>query len=450
MLYKKFSFKLLVRIGFIILNLLALSIIFGDDRLFFNQIILFIILIIQIYELVRFINYTNRELAKFLLSIKHNDFSVNFKGSKIGRSFEDLHDAMDGIIQTIENSKIEKEAQFHYLRLVVSNINIGIISIEDDENIVLMNRPAERTLGIEGINNWNILKEKSPRFTADIESIGDQGRKLIELQTNDDPFTLSVDVNSMKMLNKSYKLITFQDIRGEIEQKEIEAWHKLIRILTHEIMNSVTPISSLTETMESMLGSDGKTKKAAELDDETIEDLRFSLKTIHRRSDGMLSFIDDYRKLTKVAKPRLESVAISHLFESIQGLLKGEMDKAGIQFNVDIKEVDSIFLDAALVEQVLINLIKNSTHAVEGVDQPSIELNAYNEGKRTIIEVKDNGQGIGEKELREIFVPFFSTKKNGSGIGLSLSKQIMHLHGGQIKVKSEVGKGTSFYLVFKG
>lgn len=375
---------------------------------------------------------------------------MNFKGSKIGRSFEDLHDAMDGIIQTIENSKIEKEAQFHYLRLVVSNINIGIISIEDDENIVLMNRPAERTLGIEGINNWNILKEKSPRFTADIESIGDQGRKLIELQTNDDPFTLSVDVNSMKMLNKSYKLITFQDIRGEIEQKEIEAWHKLIRILTHEIMNSVTPISSLTETMESMLGSDGKTKKAAELDDETIEDLRFSLKTIHRRSDGMLSFIDDYRKLTKVAKPRLESVAISHLFESIQGLLKGEMDKAGIQFNVDIKEVDSIFLDAALVEQVLINLIKNSTHAVEGVDQPSIELNAYNEGKRTIIEVKDNGQGIGEKELREIFVPFFSTKKNGSGIGLSLSKQIMHLHGGQIKVKSEVGKGTSFYLVFKG
>ncbi|MEQ9169216.1 MAG: HAMP domain-containing sensor histidine kinase, partial [Fulvivirga sp.] len=165
---------------------------------------------------------------------------------------------------------------------------------------------------------------------------------------------------------------------------------------------------------------------------------------------GMLSFIDDYRKLTKVAKPRLESVAISHFFESIQSLLKGEMDKAGIQFNVDIKEVDSILLDAALVEQVLINLIKNSTHAVEGVEQPSIELNAYNEGKRTIIEVKDNGQGIGEKELREIFVPFFSTKKNGSGIGLSLSKQIMHLHGGQIKVKSEVGKGTSFNLVFKG
>lgn len=356
---------------------------------------------------------------------------------------------MDGIIQTIENSKIEKEAQFHYLRLVVSNINIGIISIEDDENIVLMNRPAEKTLGVEGINNWNILKEKSPRFTADIESIGDQGRKLIELQTNDDPFTLSVDVNSMKMLNKSYKLITFQDIRGEIEQKEIEAWHKLIRILTHEIMNSVTPISSLTETMESMLGAEGKTKKAAELDDETIEDLRFSLKTIHRRSDGMLSFIDDYRKLTKVAKPRLESVAIDHFFDSIQSLLKGEMDKAGILFNVDIKEVDSILLDAALVEQVLINLIKNSTHAVEGVEQPSIELNAYNEGKRTIIEVKDNGQGIGEKELREIFVPFFSTKKNGSGIGLSLSKQIMHLHGGQIKVKSEVGKGTSFYLVFK-
>ncbi len=388
-------------------------------------------------------------MAKFLLSIKHNDFSINFKGSKIGKSFEELHDAMDGIIQTIESSKIEKEAQFHYLRLVVSNINIGIISLENNENIVLMNKPAEKTLGVQGINNWNILKEKRPKFVSDIESIGDQGRKLMELQTNDDPFTLSVDVNSMKMLDKSYKLITFQDIRGEIEQKEIEAWHKLIRILTHEIMNSVTPISSLTETMESMLGVNGETKKASDLDDETIEDLRFSLKTIHRRSDGMLSFIDDYRKLTKVAKPKLDTVPIDHLFISIKGLLKGEMENAGIQFSVDIKEVESISLDASLIEQVLINLIKNSTHALESVDRPSIELKAYSDGNKSIIEVKDNGKGIGEKELREIFVPFFSTKKNGSGIGLSLSKQIMHLHGGQIKVRSEVGKGTSFYLVFK-
>ena len=275
------------------------------------------------------------------------------------------------------------------------------------------------------------------------------GRRLIEINLKGEIQTLSVDVITVKMLDKNYKLITFQDIHGEIEQKEIEAWHKLIKILTHEIMNSATPISSLTETMQSVIEKDGKAKKASELDDETIEDLLFSLKTIERRSNGMLTFIDDYRKLTKVAKPKIEKIDVSDFLNSISDLLQAQLTKEKIKLICEVKDVDELTIDASQIEQVIINLVKNATYALQDCKDPLIEIKAYSRDGKKVIEVTDNGAGIPEKEKKEIFVPFFSTKKEGSGIGLSLSKQIMHLHNGNITVTSEEGKGTSFYLVFR-
>lgn len=447
--YKKFTFKVAFRLFMILAVMAAFTLIFGDERLFFNQIILAIILIFQIVELFKFINRTNRELAKFLLAIKHRDFSINFSKTKVGQSFDELNDAFTEIIDTYKNVKIENEGQFHYLKMVVSNINIGIISLENNENIVLINKPAEQALNAEGVKNWKILKNKQPSFVQEIDAIGDTGRKLINIEVKGEVRTLSADVNSMIMLNKTYKLITFQDIKGEIEQTEIEAWHKLIRILTHEIMNSATPISSLTETMQMMLEKDGQQKPLEELDDETIEDLRFSLKTIQKRSDGMLSFIDDYRKLTKVARPKMEAVPLRGLFNSIQHLMSSELDKANIRFESQIDGPDTIQMDSHLIEQVLINLITNSIHALEGVSSPAINLHAYERHNKHVIEIRDNGCGISKKELNQIFVPFFSTKKQGSGIGLSLSKQIMHLHGGNIKVNSALGEGTVVSLFFR-
>lgn len=448
--YKKFTFKVAARLFMILAVMAAFALIFGDDRLFFNQIILFIVLILQVAELLRFINHTNRELAKFLLAIKHRDFSINFSKSKVGQSFDELNEAFTEIINTYKNVKMENEGQFHYLKMVVSHINIGIISLENNESIVLINKTAEQVLNAEGVKNWKILKNKQSSFVQEIDAVGDTGRKLINIEAHGETRTLSVDVNSMIMLGKTYKLITFQDIKGEIEQTEIEAWHKLIRILTHEIMNSATPISSLTETMLSILEKDGQQKPLEDLDNETIEDLRFSLKTIQKRSDGMLSFIDDYRKLTKVAKPKLEPVQVQELFNSIEHLMSSELNKENIRFESQIDGVATIQMDSHLIEQVLINLITNSIHALEGVTNPIISLRACKDHEKQVIEIKDNGCGIPKKELNQIFVPFFSTKKQGSGIGLSLSKQIMHLHGGNIKVSSELGEGTVISLFFRG
>ena len=216
-------------------------------------------------------------------------------------------------------------------------------------------------------------------------------------------------------------------------------------------MNSVTPIASLTETMQTVLEDrEGKQKQPHEIQEETIQDIRFSLKTIHKRSEGLLSFVDTYRKLTKVPQPSIEPVAVREMLDEILQLMQQHTDGVKpIEFTVNVVPPDLIVhADPKLIEQVIINLVTNSIQAINGRDG-KITLKGYEKDNRIIIEVEDNGKGIPEKELNEIFIPFFSTKKEGSGIGLSLSKQIMSLHGGTIKVNSVAGKGTSFFLSFK-
>jgi two-component system, NtrC family, nitrogen regulation sensor histidine kinase NtrY len=451
MIYKRFNVLITVRIGLLIANVVMLSSILGDARLFFNQVILGLVLIIQVYELLRFVNHTNRELTKFFLAIRHADFSITFRKHSLGKSFYDLQESMAGIVEAYKQVKIEKEAQFHFLRMLVNQMQTGIIAVEDNDHISLINPTAEHMLDAQGVNRWKLLELRNPLFTAEIAALGDGGRKLVEMRRANDTYFLSVDVRTLLMLDKPMKLITLQNINSEIEQKEIEAWHKLIRILTHEIMNSVTPISSLTETMQSLLtGKSGKEKLLHELKQDTISDINFSLNTIQKRSDGLLHFVENYRKLTKVPKPRLEKVYVKPLLESVNNLMSHALARNTITVTVSAEEDMDIMLDPALVEQVIINLVTNSIHAVEGVAAPSIALKGYrNNELQTIIEVTDNGKGIPAKELGEIFVPFFSTKKDGSGIGLSLSKQVMSLHGGTIKVRSVEGEGTSFYLQFK-
>jgi nitrogen fixation/metabolism regulation signal transduction histidine kinase len=447
MILKRFSVLLVIRVTLILANMVLLSAIFGDERLIFNHIILLVILAFQIAELIRFVNKTNRSIARFLFAIKHDDISINLSERKSGGSFAELQSAFEEIMYTYKDAKIEKEANFHYLKHIIEHIKVGIISIENEEDIVLFNLPAERILNVMGVKNWQILGEKQRHFVKEIEKLGNEGKGLIEFTSNQEVKTLSVDISSMKSLDKQYKVITFQDIKSEIELKEIEAWHKLIRILTHEIMNSITPITSLTETMQTMLSKDGIQKPLHTLDDETIGDLLFSLKTIEKRSNGLIDFVGDYRKLTRVPQPVFEAVEVTALLQGIESLMRPTLEKEQIEMYVEIDpNLESLPLDPKLIEQVLLNLITNSKHALRGIDRPKIELKSYQINDAVFISVSDNGTGIPKKEIQEIFTPFFSTKEEGSGIGLSLSKQIMHLHSGRISVSSTPNECTSFVL----
>ncbi len=238
MFYKKFTFLIVVRIILLLLNVIVLSIIFGDTRLFFNQIILFVILIIQIGELIRFVNHTNRELARLFLAIRHSDFSITFREPPLGQSFKALQHSMIEIIQAYKDVKIEKEAQYHFLQILVRQLQFGIISLENESTITIINPMAEQLAGIPGAKNWKLVRQLNPEFAERIDELGDNARSLMSFTVNGEKKTFAVDIRTPIILDKPYKLITFQDINSEIEQKEIEAWHKLIRILTHEIMNS--------------------------------------------------------------------------------------------------------------------------------------------------------------------------------------------------------------------
>jgi two-component system, NtrC family, nitrogen regulation sensor histidine kinase NtrY len=449
MIYKRFSFLIIIRIVLLMATVLLIATILGDKRLFFNQIILGLILIIQVAELIRFVNHTNREITKLFYAIKHSDFSITFKQPILGKSFKELQESMVDIIQSYKQVKIEKEAQFHFLQLLVNQLHIGIIAIENNESITLINPTAEYMVGIDGVKNWKLVQQVNPRFANDIEQLGENGRKLIEMRSRNESFFTSAAVNTLIILNKPLKLITLQNINSEIEQKEIEAWHKLIRILTHEIMNSVTPISSLTETMQSLLQRrDGSEKPLEELKQETISDIRFSLNTIQKRTDGLLHFVENYRKLTKVPKPTREKTELLNFVSNVVRLLDNEISRRGVQVDVNVEDGMDFDIDRALIEQVLINIITNALHAVEERDNPKITIRGFRIDKQVIISIADNGKGIAPKELNEIFIPFFTTKKDGSGIGLSLSKQIISLHGGFIKVKSELHVGTTVLLYF--
>lgn len=447
---KSFTLNTTIRVALLLITMIGFAFIFGRADLFFNHIILGALLIIQVYELIRYVKRTNRELAKFLLSIKNNDFTISFGSQKGGRQFRELYAAFKEIIEAYKQVKIEKEAQFEYLKLIVRHIKIGIISIKGDEEIALINQPALDMLQTGHYHYWRNLKLSHPRFVEEIEQLQENESKLIEIPVKGENKRLSVHVTSALLLRQPYKIITFQDIEKEINQSEIDAWHKLIRILTHEIMNSVTPISSLTETMLMLLeNTEGQLKSPSQVDEALLEDLAFSLRTIQKRSDGLLGFVEDYRKLARIPQPQKETFAMKEFFETIHRLMRAELQKQGIRLITTIIPSDlRLSADRKQVEQILINLLSNSIQALGHTAAPQISLIAYEDNAQIIVEVMDNGAGIEEDKLDQIFVPFFSTKEKGSGIGLSLSRNIMSLHGGTIKASSQRGEKTIFSLYF--
>jgi nitrogen fixation/metabolism regulation signal transduction histidine kinase len=444
----RFTLYLLLRLALIIFTMVIFMSIVNDRELLFNKVILAIIFVAQVGELVYAIGHTNRQLARLFHSIRYSDFTVLFDSKSLGSSFRDLEENLTGVVQSFRQAKIDKEVQFQFLQKLVEQLTVGVIALHNNE-VELINSTAQRLLGARGVTNWKLIRSHDSKVVAEIEQLGPAGRKLVELKEAGVARTLAVEVTTIIILGEPHRVITIQDINSEIEQKEMEAWQRLIRILTHEIMNSVTPVSSLTETMQSMLtGKDGKQKELTAINDETVSDILFSLQTVQKRSEGLLNFVDSYRKVTRVPKPVPIPTSIATMIESIATLMKPELNLHQITITTSTEDGLTALLDEKLIEQVLINLVTNSIHALENRDARRVDLKAYAADGHAVIEVTDNGKGIPDKELPEIFIPFFSTRESGSGIGLSLSKQIMSAHGGNIRVKSVEGMGTSFYLHF--
>ncbi len=452
MAYKNFKIYLIIRTLMLTASIFFLSYLVLNTDLYFTFALIGILIAYQVYSLITYLEQTNRILKNFLESIRYSDFSRTFEVKGMGETFDTLIDSFNLVIKDFNKIRAEKERHFSYLQSVLQHIEIGMIAFQRNGKVEWINNASKRLFDIKGLDNINNLKSFSPELVNILLKMNKDDKALVKVVHNNNIMQLSISGTIFTVEQRQVLLVSIKNIQYELEENEIESWQKLIRVLTHEIMNSITPISSLSTTINTVLKefSCDKYDKLSEDELETLKDVTMALETIHKRSDGLIHFVDTYRNLTKIPNPDFKIFPVSKLFSNIEQLFKKEIQEKGIIFSTNIKpENFTLSADEQLIEQVIINLVTNSIHALNGIETPQIILEAEikSNGRKTIT-VSDNGPGILKDVLDKIFIPFFTTKPKGSGIGLSLSKQILRLHGGTISAFSEPNKQTSFTLYF--
>jgi nitrogen fixation/metabolism regulation signal transduction histidine kinase len=453
MVFKKFRIWVFIRVTLITLNLLVLILLIQGPQHQITSFIAAALVIVQIISLIYFVERTNRKLTHFLESIRHSDFSTSFSDRALGGTFEGLNRAFNEVIAEFRKNRAEKEEHYNYLLTVVQHVNIGILAYKKDGKVDIFNNAIKRLLRVSNIQYIQDLASVRPELPEMLLGMKAGDRHLMKLVIEEDLLHLAMYATEFRMRGEEFLLVSLQNITAELDEKEIESWQNLIRVLTHEIMNSITPISSLASTVEDMLfdePADQEKVKLKHLDEDDIDSVYEALTIIHNRSNGLLTFVENYRSLTRIPRPNFRHFPVKELFDRAHVLLKPKMDKYGIVCTKKLyPEELMITADPDLLDQVFINLLMNAMDAVKDSENPTIEVVAsLNEGDRVTIDIADNGHGIKPDIMDKIFMPFFTSKKHGSGIGLSLSRQIMHLHKGSIGVKSKAGEGTVFRLNF--
>lgn len=444
-------FQIIVRITAIALTLYLLVQLVSEKAFALTIILVLTLVIVQVVVLIKHIDKTNQTILDFFEAIKNNDFTIPESQSEADVYSRYLHEQFQMVIKKLKKSRLAKDERQQYLTTIVQHVGIGLITFNEKGEVQIINIAAKRLLKIEQLKNINNLRSISEDLVKCFWDLRTGGRSLITLEIGGDERQLSVYAIELTLGNEHFKLISLQNIHSELEEKEMEAWQKLVRVLTHEIMNSVTPISSLANTVEGELVTYlDKSVDKPDISKEDLEDIHLAVQTIQRRSDGLIRFVNDFRSLTHTPEPKFEMVSVMELFDQISMLLKHDMETNNIRFIVNVKPQNlALTIDPELIQQVLINLIKNAVQALEERENKIIELYAYQDEKNnTLFIVKDNGPGIEEEAQSKIFIPFFTTKKSGSGIGLSLSRQIMRQHNASISVKSKIDEGTEFVLRF--
>ena len=446
MVYKRFRIVLAGRVlllgGFIFL----LYFLILQTSYYAATLIVAALIVYQFTSLVAYVEKTNRDLTRFLDAIKYSDFSQTFAHTGLGSSFTELKAAFNEVIEKFQKTRAAQEEHFRYLQTVVQHVGIGLIAFNSEGEVSLLNNAAKRLLNVSHLKNIKSLAGSSEKLVEALFRLTSGQKALIKLKQHDQLMQLAVYATEFKLQHQRYTLVSLQNIGAELEEQEMEAWQKLIRVLTHEIMNSITPISSLASTANELLKDVVANGEAGD----SLDDISNALQTIRNRSEGLSNFVDAYRNLTRIPRPNFQIFPIQGLFERITMLMRTQAAAGKVDLRSEIRPVSlELTADPELVEQVLINLAFNAIQAVaEQLDARVILSARMDERGRVLIQVEDNGPGILPEVLDKIFIPFFTTKKGGSGIGLSLSRQIMRLHRGTISVQSEINTRTVFTLRF--
>ncbi|MGD0753716.1 MAG: ATP-binding protein [Bacteroidales bacterium] len=450
MFSKNLYFNIILRVLLIVLLSAVLGYFAVIDRSFRFSIICFLTLVFLTNNLISYLNSTNKKIRFFFDSVRNDDSNLSFPVETRNPALKELYKSMNRVNQQIQQLKIENRQQEQYFRTLLEHLAAGIITYNDKGFILHANSSARKLLSIDVLTHLQQIERKDQKLFETIISMKPYERKLVAITAEGGEIQLSLKATSFKTKENELVILSVQDIKNELDEKEIESWMKLIRVLMHEIMNSITPITSLSESLSNIYTTGGKPVLPEEINVKTIATTLQGLNVIKEQGKGLMSFVESYRKLTRVPEPEKKLFKVADLMNRVQ-ILYNSLDKSDkTNLSVSMAKPDlQIYADQNLISQVLINLLKNALEANENNNDGKIRI-VVSEGFNDHHEicVIDNGPGISEENLDEIFVPFFTTRQNGSGIGLSISKQIMRVHGGNLKVRSVPGKETVFCLSF--
>jgi len=409
---------------------LAWSVLSTDH--FAVPMVIAVVVLVQVVGLLRSVESHVSTLEEFFAAVNHEDFTRRFVEDDVDA---ELKEAFNRILARFQNARAERDIQAGYLETVVRHIPVPFIAARTDGSLSLVNNPARRLTGLPALRHLDQLAELDPQLPTLMQGIEPGSQQLLQTRLRDVPAELRVSVSEIRMSGETERLYSIENLSGELTARESSAWRNLIRVLTHEIMNTLTPVTSLAQTTVTMLN-----------ETEATDDIREAVTTIARRSEGLMNFVSRYRELLKVPQPEPEAVKVLDALNSVTTLMANEL--GGVLLDIDVvPESLEVYADRQLLDQVLINLVRNAADATRDIDSPEMRLSAKLDFGRVIIRITDNGPGIPEETVDQIFVPFFTTKRTGSGIGLSLSRQIMTAHCGEIVVESGAD-GTTASLLF--
>jgi two-component system, NtrC family, nitrogen regulation sensor histidine kinase NtrY len=450
MISRNLYLNIIIRVLLIVVLSILLGYLISVEQSFRLILISILIIIGLTISLIYYLNTTNRNIQFFFDSVKNDDSSLSFPSDTHNKTSDELNRSMNRVNQQIKNLKIENKSQEQYFQILLEHIATGIITYNEKGFIIQANSSAKRVLSVEVLTHLQQIEKIDSKLYQTIKSIKPSERRLIALATGRGEIQLSLKATSFKTGETELMILSIEDIKNELDEKELESWMKLIRVLTHEIMNSITPITSLSESLSEIYYRDGNPIKPEEITASTISTTLQGLNVIKEQGRGLKSFVESYRKLTRVPEPERVRFRVTDLINRLVVLYHTLENSDKTELKIAIKDKDfELFADQNLISQVLINLVKNALEANENNPDAQITiLTDVEDNLHPQIYVTDNGPGISEDSIDKIFIPFFTTRPKGSGIGLSISRQIMRVHGGNLKVRSVPGKETVFCMSF--
>ncbi|MDB5124589.1 MAG: zraS 3 [Mucilaginibacter sp.] len=449
MIFKRYEWRLVLRVLILFATLTVTSALVLTAR----DYILFLVVtvplcVFEVIDLIRFQKKAQDEVSQFVESIHYRDFSRHFDVRKAPTELKPLRKGFNEINTTFKLISRERETQYHYLQKILELVDTGILSYEQENGETgWINEAFKKLIGVPYLKTIHSLEKREEGLYNEIIKLKPGDAKIITITRNQQLVKILVTASMLRSDDKVYKLVAFQNVSEALDETESKAWQKLLNVMTHEIMNSVAPISSLADTLKNRLQSPEIKNSPVS---SQLEDLELGIDTIKRRSEGLLKFTESYRSLNKITRLDLTKILVRNLFETLNSLMRPTFEKKHIELEIILRDPTlAIEADLNLIEQVMINLLVNAVEAVKERNEPRITLSAeVQANNKTLVKVGDNGMGMPPELLDKIFIPFFSTRKAGSGIGLSLCKQIMLLHKGNIQVQSTSGIGSAFILQF--